>query len=392
MKKNRVSKRILDLPPYLFAELDRAKRAMIAEGKDVIDLGVGDPDLPTPDPIIRALQKASEDPSHHRYPSYEGLADFRRAVAGWYRRRFGVELDPLRQVLSLIGSKEGIAHLPLAFVDPGDVGLYTDPGYPVYPVSIAFAGGEAVSLPLKRENGFLPDLDAVEEEKARRAKILFFNYPNNPTSASADRTFFEKVVRFCRRYDILACHDAAYSEIAFDGYRPPSFLETDGAQEIGVEFHSLSKTFNMTGWRVGFCVGNPEAVMALGKVKTNIDSGIFEALQIAGIEALSRAEEIPGKLCEIYRARRDLVLSGLRSCGLDPFEPRATFYIWTSIPGSKDSRKFCKELLLETGVVATPGVGFGEHGEGYFRISLTQPEGRLEEALFRIRQASSVLW
>jgi len=392
MKKNRAAKRILDLPPYLFAELDRAKRAMKAEGKDVIDLGVGDPDLPTPEPIIRALQRAAEDPSRHRYPSYEGLPDFRQAVARWYLRRFGVDLDPGCEVVSLIGSKEGIAHLPLACVDPGDVGLYTDPGYPVYPVSIAFAGGEAVSLPLKRENGFLLDLDAVTEETARRARILFFNYPNNPTSACADPELFQKVVSFCRRHDILACHDAAYSEIAFDGYRPPSFLAADGAREVGIEFHSLSKTFNMTGWRVGFCAGNPDAVAALGKVKTNIDSGIFEALQIAGIEALSRSEEIPGKLCEIYQARRDLVLSGLRSCGLDPFEPRATFYIWSPVPGGKASRDFCKNLLLETGVVVTPGVGFGKHGEGYFRISLTQTEDRLEEAMVRIREAAGDLW
>jgi len=392
MKKRPVSKRILDLPPYLFAELDRAKVALRAEGKDVIDLGVGDPDLPTPEPIIHALKRAAEDPSNHRYPSYEGLLDFRRAVAAWYQRRFHVDLDPGCEVVSLIGSKEGIAHLPLACMDPGDVGLYTDPGYPVYPVSIAFAGGEPVSLPLRRENGFLPDLDAVPEEAARRARILFFNYPNNPTSACADLAFFRKVVAFCRRYDILACHDAAYSEIAFDGYRPPSFLEVDGAKDLGIEFHSLSKTFNMTGWRLGFCVGNREAVAALGKVKTNIDSGIFQALQVAGIEALTRAEGIPQGLSAIYRSRRDLVVSGLRSCGLNPFETRATFYVWSPVPGKMDSREFCKKLLLETGVVMTPGVGFGKYGEGYFRISLTQPQERLEEALLRIREASRDLW
>ncbi len=387
-----VAKRILDLPPYLFAELDRAKAALQAEGKDVIDLGVGDPDMPTPDPIIRVLKKEAEEPSNHQYPSYQGLLDFRQAVAEWYGKRFQVELDPVCEVVSLIGSKEGIAHLPLACIDPGDVGLYTEPGYPVYPVSITFAGGEAVGLPLKRENGFLPDLDAVPEETARRARILFFNYPNNPTAATADPAFFEKVVAFCRRHDILACHDAAYTEISFDGYRPPSFLETDGAKEVGIEFHSLSKTFNMTGWRVGFCVGNEEAVGALGKVKTNIDSGVFQALQYAGIEALARWEKIPKKLNEIYQARRDLVVSGLRSCGLDPLEPKAAFYIWSPVPGAGDSKEFCKRLLEESAVVVTPGVGFGESGEGYFRITLTQPEDRLKEALLRIQQVSQNLW
>jgi len=387
-----LSKRILDLPPYLFAELDRAKAALRAEGKDVIDLGVGDPDLPTPDPIVHVLKKEAEESSNHGYPSYQGLLGFRQAVADWYRKRFNVELDPVCEVVSLIGSKEGIAHLPLAFIDPGDVGLYTEPGYPVYPVSIAFAGGEAVGLPLTRENDFLPDLEAIPEETARRAKILFFNYPNNPTSATAGPGFFETVVAFCRRYEILACHDAAYSEIAYEGHRPPSFLETKGAREVGIEFHSLSKTFNMTGWRVGFCVGNEDAVSALGKVKTNIDSGIFQALQVAGIEALSRGEKIPHKLCEIYRARRDLVVDGLRSSGLDPFEPKATFYVWCPVPGGRDSKEFCKRLLVESAVVVTPGVGFGKHGEGYFRISLTQPEDRLKEALLRIRQVSGDLW
>jgi LL-diaminopimelate aminotransferase len=392
MKKRVVSKRILDLPPYLFAELDRAKAALRAAGKDVIDLGVGDPDMPTPDPIIQVLKREAEEGSNHMYPSYEGILDFRVAVADWYGKRFGVELDPVCEVVSLIGSKEGIAHLPLAFIDPGDVGLYTDPGYPVYRVSISFAGGVPFPLPLRKENGFLPDLEAVSEETARRAKILFFNYPNNPTSATADRTFFEKVVAFCRRHEILACHDAAYTEIAFDGYRPPSFLEVDGAREIGIEFHSLSKTFNMTGWRLGFCVGNEEAVGALGKVKTNIDSGVFKAVQYAGIEALSRGEKIPRELSEIYQRRRDLVVRGLRSCGLEPFEPRATFYVWSPVPGGVPSKEFCKRLLMESGVVVTPGVGFGEHGEGYFRISLTQPEDRLKEALLRMERVAGVLW
>jgi len=387
-----VSKKILDLPPYLFAELDRAKAALRAEGKDVIDLGVGDPDLPTPDPIIDALKRSAEEPSNHTYPSYEGLLAFREAAADWFRHRFGVELDPVCEIVSLIGSKEGIAHLPLAFLDPGDVGLYTEPGYPVYPVSIAFAGGEAVALPLTKENGFLPDLDAVPEEVARRAKILFFNYPNNPTSASADLAFFEKVVAFAKRHGVLACHDAAYSEIAFDGCRPPSFLEAEGAKEVGIEFHSLSKTFNMTGWRLGFCVGNEKAVAALGKVKTNIDSGVFQAVQHAGIEALGRGEKISRKLCEVYKERREMMVKGLRSCGLDPYDSTATFYIWCPVPGGVESRVFSQRLLVESGVVVTPGVGFGKHGEGYFRISLTRSEDRLKEALLRIQQVSETLW
>ena len=387
-----VARRIQELPPYLFAELDQAKAELRAQGKDVIDLGIGDPDLPTPGPIIAELQKRAEDPGNHGYPSYEGLLAFRKAVARWYRQRFGVELDAATEVVSLIGSKEGIAHLPLAFVNPGDLGLYTDPGYPVYRVSITFAGGVPVSLPLKKENCFLPDLDAVPEDVARRAKILFFNYPNNPTAACADLDFFERVVDFCKRYEILACHDAAYTEIAFDGYRPPSFLQAAGAREVGIEFHSLSKTFNMTGWRVGFCVGNRQAVAALGKVKTNIDSGLVQAIQYAGVEALRRADTIPLSLSEIYQKRRDMVVKALRGCGLEPFIPRAAFYVWCPIPGQMSSREFSRKLLLESGVVVTPGVGFGEYGEGYFRITLTQPDERLREAVLRIQRVSEALW
>lgn len=385
------AKRILDLPPYLFAEIDRAKASLRAEGKDIIDLGVGDPDLPTPEPIVRALTRAAAEPANHRYPSYEGLLPFREAVARWYRRRFGVDLDPVTEVVSLIGSKEGIAHLPLAFLDPGDIGLYTDPGYPVYKVAILFAGGVPASLPLREEAGFLPDLNAVPEETARRAKILYINYPNNPTAATAEKAFFQRVVAFARRYRVLVCHDAAYSEIAFDGYRPSSFLETEGAREVGIEFHSLSKTFNMTGWRIGFCVGNERAVAALGKVKTNIDSGLFQAIQYAGIEALERNGNVPGESSRIYQERRDLVVNGLQACGLDPFVPKATFYVWCPVPGKGDSRSFARALLLKTGVVVTPGVGFGEHGEGYFRVSLTAAKDRLEEALYRIRKAEQVL-
>ncbi len=392
MSKSRLAKRILDLPPYLFAELDRAKAKLVAEGKEVISLGIGDPDMPTPEPIIEALRREAGEPANHRYPSYEGLLAFRRAVAEWYEDRFGVSLDPVCEVISLIGSKEGIAHLPLAFVDPGDVGLYTDPGYPVYKVAISFAGGTAVGLPLKQENGFLPDLEAIPAETARKAKILYINYPNNPTAATADEEFFEKVVAFARRHEILVCHDAAYTEISFDGYKAPSFLQVKGAKDVAIEFHSLSKTYNMTGWRIGFCVGNEDAVAGLGKVKTNIDSGVFQAIQYAGVEALLRNGKIPEHLSRIYQKRRDRVIEGLRSCGLSPFVPRAAFYVWCPVPGRMDSKAFAQSLLSEAGVVVTPGVGFGEHGEGYFRITLTQSEDKLDEAVLRIQNAAGVLW
>lgn len=392
MSASRLAKRILDLPPYLFAELDRAKAELQAQGKEVISLGVGDPDVPTPEPIIEVLKREAQEPANHQYPSYEGLLSFREAVAGWYESRFGVDLDPVCEVVSLIGSKEGIAHLPLAFVDPGDVGLYADPGYPVYSVAISFAGGTAVSLPLTEENGFLPDLEAIPAETARKAKIMYLNYPNNPTAATADEAFFERLVAFARRHEILVCHDAAYTEIAFEGYKPPSFLQVQGAKDVGIEFHSLSKTYNMTGWRIGFCVGNEDAVAGLGKVKTNIDSGVFQPVQYAGVEALLRNGEVPRKLNELYQRRRDRVIEGLRSCGLKPFVPKATFYIWCPVPGGIASKEFAKKLLVEAGVVVTPGVGFGEYGEGYFRISLTQPEEILEEAVLRIQGVAKELW
>jgi LL-diaminopimelate aminotransferase len=392
MSASRFAKRILDLPPYLFAELDRAKAELQAQGKEVISLGVGDPDMPTPEPIIEVLKREAQEPANHQYPSYEGLLSFREAVAGWYESRFGVALDPVCEVVSLIGSKEGIAHLPLAFVDPGDVGLYADPGYPVYSVPISFAGGTAVSLPLTEENGFLPDLEAIPAETARKAKIMYLNYPNNPTAATADEAFFERLVAFARRHEILVCHDAAYTEIAFEGYKPPSFLQVQGAKDVGIEFHSLSKTYNMTGWRIGFCVGNEDAVAGLGKVKTNIDSGVFQPVQYAGVEALLRNGEVPRKLNELYQRRRDRVIEGLRSCGLKPFVPKATFYIWCPVPGGIESKEFAKKLLVEAGVVVTPGVGFGEYGEGYFRISLTQPEEILEEAVLRIQGVAKELW
>ncbi len=380
------AKRIGQIPPYLFAEIDKKKGEMRQKGIDLIDLGIGDPDLPTPKLIIERLKIAAENPKNHRYPSYEGMIEFRTAVAQWYERRFGVKLDARTEVLSLIGSKEGIAHIPLAFVNPGDYVLVPAPGYPVYRVSTLFAGGIPYFLPLRKENGFLPNLSKIPEEVAAKARLLFINYPNNPTSAIAERSFFEEVVTFAQRYQIIVCHDAAYSEIAFDGYRPLSFLEVDGAKEVGVEFHSLSKTFNMTGWRIGFAVGHSEIVSALGRVKTNIDSGVFQAIQEAGIVALNHFDTPLPEIINIYERRRDVMVEGLREIGLEVEWPKATFYLWIQLPRGYTSTQFATLLIEQAGIVATPGNGFGEAGEGYIRMALTVDETRLKEAIKRLKR------
>ena len=379
------AKRVEQIPPYLFAEIDRKKGEMRRKGMDLIDLGIGDPDIPTPQPIIERLKKAAENPKHHRYPSYEGMIEFRTAVAQWYQKRFGVKLDPATEVLSLIGSKEGIAHIPLGFVNPGDYVLVPSPGYPVYRVSTLFAGGTPYFLPLKKENGFLPNLSEIPNAVAEKSKLLFINYPNNPTAATAERTFFEEVVAFARRYQIIVCHDAAYSEVAFDGYRPISFMEVDGAKEVGIEFHSLSKTFNMTGWRIGFAVGCTEIVSTLGRIKENIDSGLFEAIQEAGIEALQRFDTPMPEIIQIYERRRNLMVKGLREIGLKLDQPRATFYLWIGVPEKQTSAQFAALLLEKAGIVATPGNGFGDAGEGYIRMALTVDESRLREAIERLK-------
>ena len=380
------AKRIAELPPYLFAAIDKKKVELRKKGMDLIDLGIGDPDLPTPQPIIERLRKAAGNPAHHRYPSYEGMIDFRRAVSRWYERRFGVPFNPETEVLSLIGAKEGIAHIPLAFVNPGDYVLIPNPGYPVYRVATLFAGGTPYSLPLRRENGFLPNLSEVPKEVAEKAKLLFINYPNNPTSAVAEKSFFEEVVAFAKRYQIIVCHDAAYSEVAFDGFRPPSFMEVEGAKEVGIEFHSLSKTFNMTGWRIGFAVGHEEIVAGLGKVKTNVDSGVFQAIQEAGTEALEHLDTPLPQLIEIYEQRRDVLLKGLREVGLKVAPPRATFYFWIEVPAGFTSAQFATLLIEQAGIVATPGNGFGDEGEGYIRMTITVNEARLREAIDRLKQ------
>jgi len=380
------AKRIGQIPPYLFAEIDKRKEEMRQKGMDLIDLGIGDPDLPTPRLIIERLKVASENPKNHRYPSYEGMIEFRTAVAQWYERRFGVKLDPRTEVLSLIGSKEGIAHIPLAFVDPGDYVLVPSPGYPVYRVSTLFAGGIPYFLPLRKENGFLPRLTEIPETVAQKAKIIFINYPNNPTSAIAGKSFFEEVVAFARRYQIIVCHDAAYSEIAFDGYQPLSFLEVEGAKEVGVEFHSLSKTFNMTGWRIGFAVGRSEIVSGLGRIKTNIDSGLFQAIQEAGTEALNHLDTPLPEIISIYERRRDVMVKGLQEIGLVVDRPKATFYLWIQVPKGYSSAQFAALLLEKGGIVATPGNGFGEEGEGYIRMAITVDEKRLKEAIERLKR------
>ncbi len=375
------------LPPYLFAEIDRMKQEALGQGISIISLGIGDPDLPTPPHIVEVLKRAAENPAHHRYPSYQGMQTFREAVATWYRNRFSVELDPDSEVLSLIGSKEGLGHLPLAFLNPGEVSLIPDPAYPVYEAGTVLAGGHPVRMPLLAENAFLPDPEDLKMSDVRQAKLLFLNYPNNPTAAVAPEEFFGQIVDFAREYEIIVVHDAAYSEMAFDGYQPLSFLQTPGAKEVGIELHSLSKTFNMTGWRVAFAVGNEEVLSALGAVKTNIDSGVFQAVQEAGVAALTGDQGCVEEMRQIYGRRRDVMCEGIRSVGLQAETPRATFYVWIRVPEGYTSASFTAHLLQKAGVMTTPGNGFGDNGEGFIRAALTQDESQIQEAIERIRKA-----
>lgn len=380
------AKRIEELPPYLFAEIDKKKNILIERGVDVIDLGVGDPDIPTPGHIIDALNSAAKDPANHVYPSYIGMMAFREAVSDWYKKRFNVDINPASEVVTLIGSKEGIAHAPLAFLDPGDIALVPDPGYPVYSVATTFAGGIPYNMPLLKENNFFPDLDVIPQKIADKARIMFLNYPNNPTTAVADKGFFKAVIEFASKNNILVFHDAAYTEIAFDGYVPPSFLEVEGAMDICLEFHSLSKTFSMTGWRIAFAVGNSKVVSGLGKIKTNIDSGVFQAVQIAGIEALSNYDIGLEDRKRIYQERIDLFCNGLCDAGLCYDKPKATFYVWFEVPDGFTSSEFASKLLEDAGIVVTPGNGFGESGEGYARVSVTFDTERIAKAVDRIRE------
>ena len=380
------SSRLKKLPPYLFAEIDKIKKKAISEGKDIIDLGVGDHDRPTPMHIIEQLYEAAKDAKNHRYAMDMGLLKLRETIATWYKKRFDVELDPESEVLPLIGSKEGIAHIPLAYVNHGDEVLIPDPCYPPYKSGTIFAGGVPYLMPLLPENDFLPDLGAIDYQVARRAKIMFLNYPNNPTSAVATEEFFKRVIEYANENNIIICHDAAYSEMSYDGYKPPSFLEFEGAKDVGVEFHSLSKTYNMTGWRLGFVCGKADVVSALRKVKSNIDSGIFQPVQFAGIMALESDQSHIDKLNAMYQRRRDVLVNGLNSIGWKVKKPKATFYVWIPVPPGYTSNELTKSLLEKADIVTTPGVGFGPNGEGYIRITLTVPEERLQEAVDRIKR------
>ncbi len=378
--------RLKRLPPYLFEEIDKAKQKAKEEGRPVIDLGVGDPDTPTPDFIIRKLHEASLDPATHKYALNKGLRALREEMAGWYKSRFNVDLDPDTEVLPLLGSKEGIGHVPLAFINPGDEVLIPDPGYPPYNSGTVFCGGKPVFMPLLEENGFLPDLDAAEKKITKKCKLMHLNYPNNPTGAVCDRAFYERSVEFAERHGIMVCSDAAYTEISYDGYDPMSFLEISGAKDVGIEFHSLSKTFNMTGWRVGIAVGNAEAISGLAKVKSNLDSGIFTAVQVAAMEALRHASEVKEEMNKLYERRRDTLVEGLRKAGWEVPEPLASFYIWAPVFGDYDSAGLAKALLEETDIVVTPGSGFGPSGEGYIRMALTVGTDELQEVVSRIQK------
>jgi LL-diaminopimelate aminotransferase len=382
----RLAKRIENLPPYLFVGISRKIAEKRAQGKDVVSFAIGDPDIPTPQHIIDRLCRAAQDPANHRYPESDGLPQLRQAISSWYQRRFGLSFDPDKEVLPLIGSKEGIGHVALCFIDPGDLALVTDPGYPVYSMGTMFAGGECHFLPLIEDNNFLPALDSTPNEIAQRAKMLWINYPNNPTAAIADIDFFEKAAAFAKKYSLAVCHDAPYTEVAFDGYKPPSFLQARGAKNVGIEFHSLSKSYNMTGWRIGMAVGNEEMIGALMRVKSNIDSGIPQAIQYAAIEALLGDQSCIAEHNAIYQRRRDLVVNTINKIGLRTKPPMASLYVWARIPEGYTSLDFCAKLLDEACVVVTPGSGYGKYGEGYIRLSLTTPDDRLEEGLARLEK------
>jgi len=385
MVKVELADRIKALPPYLFVRLDQMKNDALARGVDVIDLGIGDPDQATPAHICAAGQKAIDTPAHHHYPSSYGLKQFREAASAWLGRRFGVKLDP-GNVISLIGSKEGLGHFPLAYLNPGDLALVPSPAYPVYKIGTIFAGGTPFILPLWEKNDFLPDLDSIPSDIVARAKILFINYPNNPTGATCTLEFFEKVVAWAKKHDVIVCHDNAYSELAYDGYESPSILSVPGAMDCAIELHSMSKSYNMTGWRIGFAAGCPEAVAALGKVKSNVDSGAFEAVQLAAVEAMERGEEDIKQLRVMYQRRRDVLLSGLDALKIRFQKPRGSFYVWARTPDGVSSEEWVARLLNEAGIMTAPGTGYGDEGEGYFRMALIVPEERMREAVERMKK------
>ncbi len=380
----KLARRLDKIPPYLFVEISRKIAEKKAQGIEVISFGIGDPDIPTPPSIVERLRETALDAPNHRYPESDGLPEFRQAAADWYQRRFGISLDPDKEILSLIGAKEGIGHAALCFLDPGDVALVPDPGYPVYSVGTWFAGGECHWMPLLEENGWLPDLDAIPEHVARAAKVMWLNYPNNPTGAIAGPDYFEKVVEFATRYDIAVLHDASYTEVAFDGFKPTSFLQTPGAMEVGMEFHSLSKSYNMTGWRLGVAAGNAEMINALMVVKSNLDSGVPQAIQYMGIEALNGPLDAIDERNAVYQRRRDRVLETLRGMGLHVDPPKAGLYVWARIPHGYTSAQITESLLEQCDIVVTPGNGYGAYGEGYIRLTLTIDDEDMERGLQRL--------
>ncbi|MEN2998761.1 MAG: LL-diaminopimelate aminotransferase [Brevinematia bacterium] len=387
--KRKLSSNLSRLPKYLFAEIDELKNEVIAKGIDVIDLSIGDPDLPTPEPIIEALYEAVKDPANHKYPSYAGMYEFRKASAEWFHRRFGVEFDPKTEVIALIGSKEGIAHIHWAFLEPGDIALVPDPGYPVYNAATILAGATPFKIPLREENNFFPEVENISQNILSKAKLMFINYPNNPTSASATFEQLEKIVWFAKKNDIILCSDLAYSEIYEGNQKPISIFNIPGAKDIAVEFHSLSKTFNMTGWRIGFAIGNQNLIKGLLAIKSNVDSGVFNAIQLAGVRALQPdMERYAQQNREVISKRKKKMVSMLTSVGFEVYSSNTTFYIWVKNPKGISSKEISLTFLKEAGIVVTPGSGFGEYGEGYFRISLTAPDERIEEAVNRIKKLS----
>ena len=379
-----LAQRIEQLPPYLFVEISKKIAAKRAQGISVVSFGIGDPDLPTPDHILQGLWKAAQNPANHRYPESEGLPEFRKAIADWYSRRFDITLNPDTEVLPLIGAKEGIGHMALCLIDPGDIALVPDPGYPVYSIGTMFAGGTSHWMPLLEENGYLPDLDSIPVDVAQKAKVMWLNYPNNPTGGVCDLAFFEKAVAFCKKYGIALCHDAPYTEVAYDGLRPPSVLQAKGAMDIAIEFHSFSKTYNMTGWRVGMAVGNAKLVNALMRVKSNLDSGIPQAIQAAAMEAISGDQSCVADNVGHYQRRRDTLVTALTRLGLKVVSPKASLYIWARVPEGYTSAGFAAKLIDEVAVVVTPGSGYGKYGEGFVRLSLTLPDDQLEKGVRRI--------
>ncbi len=380
----KLAKRVESLPPYLFAEISKKIAAKRAAGIDVVTFAIGDPDIPTPPHILAELHRAADEPANHRYPESEGLPELNQAISDFYQRRFEVRFEPMKETLALIGSKEGIGHVALCFIDPGDIALVPDPGYPVYEIGTMFAGGTSYRLDCTRESGWLPNFDTIPAEVAEKAKVLWLNYPNNPTGATADIAFFQRAVAFAKRYDVAILHDNPYCDTAYEGYQPPSIFEVDGARDVAIEFNSFSKMYNMTGWRIGMAVGNRTMIDALMRVKSNIDSGIPQAIQRMAIEAVNGPQDCIAENNAIYQRRRDRMVAGLRKIGLEVDTPKASLYVWAKLPAGVTSADFAAKVIEDTAVVVTPGRGYGLNGEGYIRLSVTTPDDRVEEGMRRL--------